>query len=80
MKFAKIFDLENGEQILVVMQYDDEQNTHDLVVSTNIEGTKLDLTFSFESEEDLESYFNNLNTEYAVKFRAAMIEALNNND
>ena len=47
MKFAKVFDLENDEQVLVVKDYDNDEEEDIVTVSTDFETARVAMTLKF---------------------------------
>lgn len=72
MKFAKVFDLENDEQVLVVKDYDNDEETDIVTVSTDFETARAAMTYKFKNEEGQQKMFDSFDMESAEKFRKAM--------
>ena len=69
MKFAKLFNLENDNQVLVVKDYDNEKEKDIVTVSSYFEVAMITLTFSFNDEASQLKHFDSFNTEKAKEFR-----------
>ena len=72
MKFAKVFDLENDEQVLVVKDYDNDEEKDIVTVSTDFETARAAMTYKFKNEEVQQKIFDSFDMESAEKFRNAM--------
>ena len=72
MKFAKLFDLENDEQVLVVKDYDNDREKDIVTVSTDFEAARAAATYSFKDEETQLKMFDSFDIESAKRFRTAM--------
>lgn len=72
MKFAKVFDLENDEQVLVVKDYDNDEEKDIVTVSTDFETARAAMTYKFKNEEVQQKMFDSFDMESAEKFRNAM--------
>ena len=72
MKFAKVFDLENDEQVLVVKDYDNDEEKDIVTVSTDFETARAAMTYKFKNEEVQQKMFDSFDMESAEKFRKAM--------
>lgn len=70
MKFAKLFELENGEQVLVVKDYDNDKEI--VRVTTDFNTATASITHSFKNEELQQKMFDIFDIESAKKFRAAL--------
>lgn len=65
-KFAKLFDLEGGEQVLVIKNEDDECV---LNVSTHFEGVIATIKLTIKDESSVDSEIESFDYEKAVLFR-----------
>lgn len=72
MKFAKVFDLENDQQVLVVKDYDNDEEKDIVTVSTDFETARAAMTYKFKNEEVQQKMFDSFDMESAEKFRNAM--------
>ena len=51
MKFAKLFDLEDNEQVLVTVNYDDDSESHKLCIRTEFEKATAEMSLSYSEEK-----------------------------
>ena len=72
MKFAKLFDLENDIQVLIVKDYDNDKEKNIITVSSDFDGAMVSLIISFNDEETQLKHFDLFNTEKAKGFRETM--------
>jgi hypothetical protein len=72
MKFAKLFELENGEQVLVVKDYDNDKEKEIVRVTTDFNTATASITHSFKNEELQQKMFDTFDLESAKKFRNAL--------
>ena len=76
MKFAKLFDLENDIQVLIVKDYDNDKEKDIVTVSSDFDGAMVSLIFSFNDEETQLKHFDSFNTEEAKEFRLTIKKSL----
>lgn len=67
MEFAKLFDLEDGSQVLVTrLRYDDEEK---ICVRTDFQGAEASVTYRFNTAEAADRIFGSWTEGMAVKVR-----------
>lgn len=74
-KFALLFDFDQC-QVLVTKTYDDEQEMHLMVVTTEIDGIDLSIKYSFKDVEKRNTAFDAFTREQAEKFLESSKEML----
>lgn len=52
MKFARLFELENGEQMLVTVDYNTEEECYSLTYRTDHDGISYRVAFGFDSDKE----------------------------
>ena len=72
MKFAKLFELENDEQVLVSRFYDAESEEYKIRATTDFNGSTAEMATGYFSEEEQEMTFEIFDMELAVAFRKSM--------
>jgi len=72
MKFAKIFDLENDQQVLVVKDYDSDTDMDMIRVSTDFGSAIALVNYSFKNQEAQNEMFEAFDINSAIKFRNAL--------
>lgn len=77
-KFARLFELENDNQVLLVSSYNDDEDVFVIKVSTEIDGVALDVSMSYDNEDDSILEMENFNQEKAILFFNKMENFLNN--
>jgi hypothetical protein len=70
MKFAKLFDLEDGEQVLVTVDYNDNEDRYELVFRTDFDGVVAQMSLGFKDEEKAVKALEKCELKRAVDFRA----------
>jgi hypothetical protein len=50
-KFARLIELENNEQVLLTIEYNDEKEMHELVQRTEIDGMVAKIAHGYKTEE-----------------------------
>ena len=50
MKFAKLFDLEDGEQVLLTVEYDDDKDQYELIFKTDFNGATASMKLGYKEE------------------------------
>ena len=72
MKFAKLFDLENDEQVLLDMSYDNDTEKDIVEVITDIVLARASVKYSFKETDSAIKFFETFDIESAKKFRIVM--------
>lgn len=67
MKFAKLFDI-GDYQILLDISYNDEEDTYDLSVICDIDGTRAVQTYSYDERETAHNNMDKINQQNAGEF------------
>lgn len=71
-KFAKLFKLDNNEQILLTYNYNIEKDKFEVSIITPINDCITGMTLGFISQENAFDFIENYSHEQAVKFRSRM--------
>ncbi len=74
-KFAKLFEI-GKEQVLVRIGYNDEDDTSEVILSTDFDGFCVDLKHGFKDEKTAEKMFNDYTEDDAKRFRKRMKDQL----
>jgi len=73
MKFAKLFDLEDGEQVLVTIDYNDDEDHYELVFRTDFDGVVAQMKLGYDDESKAVEEFEKCELKSrAVDFRVMM--------
>lgn len=72
MKFARILELENDEQVLLVTDYNDETDKYEIKIITDLEYCRAQIKLSFENEQNVNEILENYSLEKAKLFRSEM--------
>lgn len=75
-KFAKLFELENEEQVLVQLHYDEDDDVFKLSSTTNVDGTVGSISHGYEKEENAKKGFEKYDLYAAIEFRKTVEEML----
>ena len=75
-KFAKIIELEDDNQVLLTYSYNDEEDSDELQIRTDVKGTIAKITLGFSSEAEALRAMENYNLSRAIDFRNQMIKLL----
>jgi hypothetical protein len=73
-KFARIIELENDEQVLLIKQWNDEDEVFEVVLITDFEGGQGKGTLGFVDESKRDTAFDTYTEEAAISFRKTMSE------
>lgn len=73
MKFARLFELEDQQQVLLKSEYNEKDKSFILKLSTYIKGVTTSTDFSFSSEEESIIAMNKFTLEQAIKFRRSLV-------
>lgn len=72
MKFARIIELENDEQVLLLTDYNDDTDKYEIKIITDLESCRAQVKLSFETEESVNNILDNYSLEKAKLFRDEM--------
>ncbi len=72
MKFAKLFDLEDGEQVLLTVEYDDEKDQYELVFKTDFDGATASMKLGYKEESMALESMEKVELERAQELRSSM--------
>lgn len=72
-RFAKLIELKNNEQLLLVIDFNDSEDIYEISVSTDLDGCRAKLKIGVESLEFAESMLNDYTQEQGELFRAEML-------
>ena len=75
-KFAKLIELDNDEQVLLTVNYNDEDDNFEVFIRTDFEGCAAQIKLGFDSEEKANKVIETYSQEQAVKFRSKMVAML----
>lgn len=76
-KFCRIIELEDNEQVLLVMGYNEEDEMPAIEVSANFDGAVAQMKLSFKTEKSMKKAFNEFSIDSASKFRNEMASMFN---
>jgi hypothetical protein len=74
-KFAKLFDLEEG-QVLFEKQYDVDENIYQMKATTVIADTKCDIVFPYENEQERDEAFDEKASLYGAQLVRKELESI----
>lgn len=75
-KFAKLIELDNDEQVLLTVNYNDDDDNFKVFIRTDLEGCVAQIKLGFDSEEKANKVLETYSQEQAVKFRSKMVAML----
>jgi len=75
-KFAKLIELENNEQVLLTLNYNDEDDNYEVEVRTDLEGVTASIKLGFNEEEKALIMLEKYTEESAIKYRSEMVKML----
>jgi hypothetical protein len=68
-KFAKLFDLEDDEQVLLTLDYDEEEDMHRVTIQTDFDGCEAKIRLAFNTLDKAISALNSYTKDKAIDFR-----------
>ena len=71
-KFAKIIEIDNDEQVLLISEYNNEDDTFDVCITTDVDGTRAQIKLSFEDQDKPSEVIKSYSKEQAITFRKEM--------
>ncbi len=75
-KFAKLIELENNEQVLLTLNYNDEDDNFEVEVRTDLKGVAASIKLGFDEEEKALNMLEKYTEESAIKYRNEMVKML----
>jgi hypothetical protein len=75
-KFAKLIELEDGEQVLLTLNYNDEDDNYEVEVRTDLEGVTASIKLGFNKEDKALKVLDRYSKEDALKYRNQMVTML----
>lgn len=72
MKFAKLIELENNEQVLLTTDYNDDTEKHEVKITTDLETCRASIKLSFDKEESVIEILEKYSLKEAGLFRSEM--------
>jgi hypothetical protein len=76
MKFAKLIELENGEQVLACIGIDDSDDGYRLSFLTNVNGVTFKMGLGWDTEEQRNDYLGKFNITFAKQIRTVAEETI----
>lgn len=76
MKFCKLFELENDEQVLVIKKYDPDSDLFVVETSTDVNGDAIVQSQRLHEESSQNEIFDMIDLAYAKKFRKRIENSL----
>ncbi|MDM1502280.1 hypothetical protein HX071_08685 [Myroides marinus] len=67
-KFARIIDIDEENQVLLMYSYNTNEEKHETHIITDMDNMQLKITLTFNTEEDALNVVNTYSHEQAVKF------------
>ena len=77
-KFAKIIELENENQVLLTVDYNDDEDNFKVKIRTDLDGCVAQISLGFETEEKATNLLHIYSEEKAILFREEMEKMLGN--
>ena len=75
-KFAKLIELEGGEQVLLTVNYNDEDDNYEVKVRTDLNGATASIKLGFNEEDKALGILEKYTKKDATKYREQMVEML----
>ena len=75
-KFAKLIELENNEQVLLTLNYNDEDDNFEVEVRTDLEGVTASIKLGFNEEEKALKMLEKYKKDDAIKYRSEMVKMI----
>ncbi|WP_299163305.1 hypothetical protein [uncultured Tenacibaculum sp.] len=75
-EFARLFELPNNNQVLLTLEYDNEDNSFEIKVRSEINGATASLSFGFDTEEKALKMLEEFNLLNAKNARNEMMNVL----
>jgi len=75
-KFAKLIELENDEQVLLTLNYNDEDDIFEVEIRTDLKDVTASIKLGFDEEEKALNMLEIYTEHSAIKFRQQMVTML----
>lgn len=75
-KFAKIIELNNGDQVLLYIEYNDKSDLYELHIKTTYDGIEFAIKIESKEREKALKAMENYEENNALNFRQSMIDLL----
>lgn len=75
-KFARLFELENDEQLLVTVEYNQEEDHYNMNLKTDFKGMSAEIGLGFKKKAKALKAMNDYTQADAVKCRASIQQML----
>lgn len=72
-KFAKLIELDNDEQVLLTVNYNNDDDNFEVFIRTDLEGCVAQIKLGFDSEEKANKVLETYSLEEAIKFRSEIV-------
>lgn len=76
-KFARLFELENDEQVLVTLDYNSEEDKHEVSIRTDLNNCVANIKAGFKSEDEAIAILERYSIDDAIAFRNDMCRNFN---
>ena len=74
--FVRLFNLSDNRQVLLAREFNQEDKTFDVRVTTEAEGMRVSINHQFEVEEDCDKAFDGYTDEKAERFYDNVVKKL----
>lgn len=78
-QFAKLFDVQDGHQVLVTKEFNNEDDSFDIDVRTNYGGVKATITGGYDSEAKRDQMFDEYDEVKAREFMQGILNKFSYN-
>jgi hypothetical protein len=75
-KFAKLIELDFDEQVLLTVNYNDDEDKYEVAIRTDLEGCVAQIKLGFDNEGKAMNVINTYTQKQAFKFRNEMVAML----
>lgn len=75
-RFAKLIELENDEQVLLTLNYNDEDDNYEVEIRTDLEGVTASIKLGYDEEFKALETLKKYEKEDAEKYRQQMVTML----
>ena len=75
-KFARLIEIENDEQVLLTIEYNDEDDKYEVAIRTDLDGITAQIKLGFAEEEQAVIAMNKYGQPNAQAFREEMEKML----
>ena len=73
-QFAKLIELPEGEQVLFIKEYNDEDEVFEISATTQVDDLRMSMNLGYDTAAQRDNVFNDISEENASQFIDSLVE------